>query len=217
MDRIWPEIVWGAYLATLGRLAMKYHNYLFGSALALALAACSGGDNTDAAQEEKPAMTAPVEVAEDAAEPAETMAEEAVADEKAAMEEAKAEPKEEVKKEAKKEEAVPAPASAPVEKVAAAEEPAIFKQRCAVCHTANKGGEHKLGPNLYGVYGHKVGQGSFAFSDALKNSGLTLDDATLHAWLENPRKLVPGNRMSFPGLKDAAKRQELIDYLKKQS
>lgn len=85
-----------------------------------------------------------------------------------------------------------------------------------MCHAAEKGAPDKLGPNLYGVYGHKMGQGSYAFSDALKASGLTLDDATLDKWLENPRALVPGNRMSFPGLKDPAKRAEIIAYLKQQ-
>lgn len=93
--------------------------------------------------------------------------------------------------------------------------PASFA-RCAVCHNVAKGAPNKLGPNLYGTFGHKMGQGSFAFSDAVKKSGLTLDEKTLDKWLENPRGLVPGNRMSFPGMKDAAKRKEIIDYLKKQ-
>lgn len=110
-----------------------------------------------------------------------------------------------------------AAAPATVTKVAASTVPEIFEQRCAACHTATRGGEDMLGPNLYGTYGRKMGEGSFDFSDAVKNSGLTMDEATLHAWLESPRKLVPGNRMSFPGLKDAAKRQEIIDYLKQQS
>lgn len=93
--------------------------------------------------------------------------------------------------------------------------PASFA-RCATCHTTNKGGEDKLGPNLYGVFGSAAGQGKFAFSDPLKRSGLKWNEPTLHKWLENPKGLVPGNRMSFPGIKDAAKRQEIIDYLKKQ-
>lgn len=110
------------------------------------------------------------------------------------------------------------PAAAPeVVKVAAvAAAPAAYG-RCAVCHTADKGGEDKLGPNLYGVFGTAAGQGKFAYSDALKSSGLKWDEATLHQWLENPKALVPGNRMSFPGIKDPAKRQEIIDYLKQQS
>lgn len=111
------------------------------------------------------------------------------------------------------------PSAAPAKVAAAAPPPVAVAApasfaRCAVCHDAKKGGVDKLGPNLFGVYGHKMGEGSFAFSDAARNSGLTLDAATLDKWLENPRALVPGNRMSFPGLKDAAKRQEIIDYLK---
>lgn len=92
--------------------------------------------------------------------------------------------------------------------------PATFA-RCAVCHDATKGGPNKLGPNLYGTYGKSAGvHAGFRYSDALKGAGLKWDDATLDKWLENPRALVPGNSMSFPGLKDAAKRQELIAYLK---
>lgn len=119
--------------------------------------------------------------------------------------------------------AAPAPLPAPAppvakvaEKIAEAAPPPASWARCAVCHSAEKGAPAKLGPNLYGVYGHTMGQGSYAFSDALKASGLTLDDATLDKWLENPRALVPGNRMSFPGLKDPAKRAEIIAYLKQQ-
>ncbi|MCJ2182657.1 c-type cytochrome [Novosphingobium sp. 1949] len=99
------------------------------------------------------------------------------------------------------------------EPVAAVQPPAAFA-RCAVCHNAAKGAPDKLGPNLYGVYGHTMGQGSFAFSDAVKNSGLTMDEATLDQWLENPRALIPGNRMSFPGLKNPEQRAAIIAYLK---
>lgn len=98
---------------------------------------------------------------------------------------------------------------------ASAAPPAAYA-RCAVCHTADKGGKDKLGPNLHGVFGSAAGQGRFAYSDALKRSGLKWNEATLHKWLENPKALVPGNRMSFPGIKEAAKRQEIINYLKKQ-
>ena len=110
--------------------------------------------------------------------------------------------------------ATTAAAPAALTQVAAATPPQVYMQRCAVCHTWEKGGAARLGPNLYGVYGEKMGEGSFAFSQAVKNAALPMDDATLHAWLENPRKLIPGNRMSFPGLRDEAQRQEIIDFLK---
>jgi len=110
----------------------------------------------------------------------------------------------------------PAPSPTPQKIAAAAAPPPASWARCSICHAAEKGAPAKIGPNLYGVYGHKMGQGAYAFSDALKTSGLTLDEATLDKWIENPRALVPGNRMSFPGLKDAAKRAEIIAYLKQQ-
>lgn len=91
--------------------------------------------------------------------------------------------------------------------------PATFA-RCAVCHNAEKGAPAKIGPNLYGVYGKKAAAGSFAYSAALKNAKLTWNDATLDKWLTGPMQLVPGTMMSFPGLKDAAKRAEVIAYLK---
>ncbi|MEE4154224.1 MAG: c-type cytochrome [Erythrobacter sp.] len=117
---------------------------------------------------------------------------------------------------ARKEATMAAEAGPEIVKVAASSGPPASYTRCATCHTVDKGGADKLGPNLYGVYNSAAAQGSFAYSDALKNAGLTWDEATLHTWLENPRKMLPGNRMSFPGIKDAAKRQEIIDYLKQQ-
>lgn len=177
--------------------------------LALALTACSG---EPPAAEETPAAAAP-EAAASAAPEAAPTAEPTAVETPAAEASPTAE--------AAKVSAVAAPAAgkaAPeVVKVAAVVAPPASFGRCAVCHTVGKGGEDKLGPNLYGVYGKAAGKGSFAFSPALKEAGLVLDEATLHKWLENPKALVPGNRMSFPGIKDAAKRQEIIDYLKQQS
>lgn len=182
--------------------------------LALTLAACSGSETAteDTAAPEAAAVTAP-----DAAAP---MASEDAASAVAATEEPVADPAE-VAEIAAKATPEPAPAKAAppvaeVVKVAELSPPASYG-RCAVCHTANKGGENKLGPNLYGVYGSAAAQGSFAYSEALKGAGLKWDEATLHTWLENPRAMVPGNRMSFPGIKDAGKRQEIIDFLKQQS
>jgi len=60
-----------------------------------------------------------------------------------------------------------------------------------------EGRTDKLGPNLWGVYGGKMGQGSFNFSDVLRTSNLKLDYKPFHVKaldkrLENPRALVPG-------------------------
>lgn len=177
-------------------------------ALALSLAACGG-----APEEEAPVA----EVTEEMAEVAEDPAMEPPVAEETAEPEAEATPTPTPTPtktaEAKKEAPAPEPKPEPV-KVAALTPPASYS-RCAVCHTWEKGGENKLGPNLWGTYGKSAGvHAGFNYSSALKDSGVTWDEASLHQWLENPRKFIPGNRMSFPGLKDEAKRQELIDFLK---
>lgn len=91
--------------------------------------------------------------------------------------------------------------------------PAVFAQ-CATCH-ATEPSKHGVGPSLAGVFGKKAGSvAGYAYSDANKNSGLTWDEATLDTYLTNPMKMVPGTKMTFAGLPDAAKRKEVIDYLK---
>lgn len=111
----------------------------------------------------------------------------------------------------------PAPAPSPsakAEQVAAVTPPASFA-RCAVCHNAAKGAGSKIGPNLWGVYGTKAGEiKGYNFSDALKSSGLTWNDATLDEWIAGPMQMVPGTMMSFPGIKNPEKRAEIIAFLK---
>lgn len=105
--------------------------------------------------------------------------------------------------------AAPATAAA----VAAATPPEAFKQ-CQVCHSATPG-KNGIGPSLAGIYGTKAGEvPGYDFSDAMKNSGLTWNAATLDKYLTSPRDVVPGTKMSFGGLKDADKRKAVIDYLK---
>lgn len=134
---------------------------------------------------------------------------------KKAEEEAEAKKKKEEAEAKKKAEAEAKPTT--VAKVDATPPPAFA--RCAVCHDATSARQNKIGPELYGAFGKVAGTHapSYSYSAALKGSGLKWDAATLDKWLENPRALVPGNRMSFPGLKDPAQRQAIIDYLKAQS
>ncbi len=91
--------------------------------------------------------------------------------------------------------------------------PATFAQ-CATCH-AIKPGVNAVGPSLFGVYGRAAATGpAYAYSAPMKASGLTWDDATLDTYLTAPMKHVPGTKMAFAGMPDAAKRKEVIEFLK---
>lgn len=86
--------------------------------------------------------------------------------------------------------------------------------QCKVCHSFEPG-RNGVGPSLAGIVGRKAGtEAGFAFSEAMKTSGLTWDEATLDAYLAAPMKTVPGTKMAYAGLADAAKRKALIDWLK---
>lgn len=116
--------------------------------------------------------------------------------------------------------AVPSPtpsdvstAAAPPPPVDLAARPPEFAQ-CTVCHKVEPGA-NGLGPTLAGVYGAKAGHvGDFAYSAAMRASGLVWDETTLHRYLEAPARIVPGTKMAYAGMKDPAARQAVIDYLK---
>ena len=87
-------------------------------------------------------------------------------------------------------------------------------EECAACHKVERS-EDSVGPDLHGVFGRKAGTlADFRYSPALKRSGLTWTPETLDAFLADPQKTVPANRMPFAGMPDPADRADLIAYLR---
>jgi cytochrome c len=86
-------------------------------------------------------------------------------------------------------------------------------KKCALCHTAEPG-KNKIGPSLFGVVGRKSGTvDNFSYSEAMKNFDHTWDPETLDTYLADPRAVVPGTKMIFPGIKDKTERDDVIAYL----
>lgn len=89
----------------------------------------------------------------------------------------------------------------------------LFKQKCGLCHST-QADQNRVGPSLFGVVGRKAGTvSSYNYSDAMKNSGLTWDDATLDSYLAGPRAKVPGTKMTFAGFSNESDRADVIAYL----
>jgi cytochrome c len=86
---------------------------------------------------------------------------------------------------------------------------------CAACHTFAKGAASKpTGPDLYGVVGRAKGSTGFAYSDAMKAKGGAWTFEDLDAFVANPKGFVSGTKMSYGGEKDAAKRADILVYLR---
>lgn len=90
---------------------------------------------------------------------------------------------------------------------------ADFKKTCAACHTA-EAGKNKIGPSLFGVVGRTSGTvPGFNYSDAMKKAALAWTPENLDKYLADPRAIVPGNKMTYPGVKKPDERQDVIAYL----
>lgn len=101
---------------------------------------------------------------------------------------------------------------------ASAENGALVAKKCAACHTFEKGGPNRVGPNLYGIVGEPRGQGhDFNFSAAMKAKGGTWTLDELDKFLANPKEYIPGTAMSFAGVPKESDRADLIAYLRKNS
>ena len=87
--------------------------------------------------------------------------------------------------------------------------------KCKICHQVGEGAKNGVGPVLNGVVGRKAGsEEGYNYSTANKSSGLTWDDATLKQYLKNPRAMVPGTKMIFPGISNEKDIDDVIAYLK---
>jgi cytochrome c len=90
---------------------------------------------------------------------------------------------------------------------------AVFNQ-CKACHQVGPEAKNGVGPVLNGLLGRKAGEyPGYNYSDANKNSGLTWDEATLRAYLPDPKAKVPGTKMIFPGIKREKQLDDLMAYL----
>lgn len=86
--------------------------------------------------------------------------------------------------------------------------------RCQSCHTLIPS-QNSFGPSLIGVYGRKAASlPRFAYSDALRASGITWSDDTLRQWIAGNDEFVPGTRMRHVAITDQAEQDYLIAFLK---
>ncbi len=89
---------------------------------------------------------------------------------------------------------------------------------CAACHVFDKGGAAKVGPPLYGVVERAVASISgFSYSEGIKAKGSNWTFDSLNQFIANPKGYINGTKMAYAGEKDAAKRADILAYLRSLS
>ena len=87
-------------------------------------------------------------------------------------------------------------------------------KQCQACHTFEKGGPNRVGPNLWGIVGRpRASEAGFNYSAAMKAKGGTWTFGELYAFLANPRGYIAGTNMTFAGLARDQQRADVIDFL----
>jgi cytochrome c len=92
---------------------------------------------------------------------------------------------------------------------------AAFVRQCAICHTIDKGGDNRLGPNLFGIVGKRAGTApDFKYTNAFRNTAtFEWTEGLLGPWIALPAVMVPGTAMGvFPGVSDRDK-DDIVAYL----
>lgn len=88
-------------------------------------------------------------------------------------------------------------------------------RKCLPCHSIGEGAKNKIGPELNGIDGRHSGTApGYSYSDANKNSGITWNEQTFKKYIKDPRAMIPGTKMIFPGIKNEQEADNLWDYLK---
>jgi len=91
--------------------------------------------------------------------------------------------------------------------------PAMFGI-CSTCHKVDKGAPSTIGPNLWGIANTKAGAvPGFNFSPAMKSSKIKWTRESLIAFIQQPQKAIPGNRMPYGGLRNPAAAEQIADYI----
>ncbi len=94
---------------------------------------------------------------------------------------------------------------------------ALYRQ-CSGCHEIGAGAQNRVGPQLNGIFGRTAATiEGFRYSNAFQRAGskgLEWHAEQLHVFLEKPKQLVPGTRMSFRGFQDENDRADVIAYLR---
>lgn len=91
---------------------------------------------------------------------------------------------------------------------------AVFAAECSGCHTAGEATAKKLGPDLRGIFGQRIGsREDYDYSESLASKDGTWTEANLDRFLADPQEFVPGTKMRWDGIADPERRRALIAYL----